>query len=55
MPLTTNTQAVRQYHGLGKAYEALAEVFVKSLKEEETNQKLIAEANHGIQVWSAVS
>ena len=55
MPKTTGAQAVKQLHALGKPYEALAEVFENSMKEEETNQNLIAEANQGLQIWDAVS
>ena len=55
MPKTTATQAAKQYRALGRAYEALVEVFENSMKEEETNQNLIAEANSGTQVWAAVS
>lgn len=55
MPKTTNPQAAKQYHALGKAYDGLSEVFEKSLKGEETNQNLVAEANQGTQLWSTVS
>lgn len=48
-------QAAKQYRALGKPYDALAEVFEKSMKEEETNSKLIAEADAGYQLWSGVS
>jgi hypothetical protein len=55
MPKTTNTQVVKQCRALGKPYDALAEVFEKSMKEEETNSKLIAEADVGYHLWSGVS
>jgi len=47
-------QAVKQFRALGKPYDAFAEVFEKSMKEEETNSRLIAEADAGDQLWSEV-
>ena len=55
MPKTTSAQAAKQYHALGRAYDALAEVFESSLKEEETNQRLVAEASAGQEIWRGVS
>ena len=55
MPKTIGTQAAKQYRALGRAYEALAEVFENSLKEEESNQRLVAEANAGQEIWRGVS
>ena len=55
MPKTTSAQAARQYHALGKSYEALGEVFESSLKGEETNERLLAEASQGTQLWATVN
>lgn len=55
MPKTTNAQAAKQYHALGKPYDAFAEVFDNSMKEEESHNRLIAEANAGSRLWSDVS
>ncbi len=48
-------QAAQQYRALGRPYDALAEVFEKSMREEETNNKLVAEADAGRHLWSGVS
>ena len=55
MPHTTNTSAAKQFRSLSKAYELLGETYEASLKADETNEKLITEANAAIEWWTQVS
>ena len=55
MPKTISTNTAKQYQALSRAYDVLAEIFEKCLKGEETNQKLVDEANAGVSWWNAVS
>lgn len=52
LPKTTNSQASRAYQALGRPYIGLAEIFQKSLENEESNAKLVAEAHEGDKVWA---
>ncbi|KAK4694328.1 hypothetical protein P7C71_g3240, partial [Lecanoromycetidae sp. Uapishka_2] len=56
MPKTTHGQVAKQCHSLGRAYEGLADVFKRSLDEEESVRRLIDEANAGAgHFWGPVS
>jgi hypothetical protein len=56
MPKTTHVQVAKQCRAIAKAYEGLADVFMKSLNGEESAQRLIDEANAGrINFWGPVS
>lgn len=56
MPKTTHVQVAKQCHSIAKAYEGLAEVFKRSLDEEESARTLIDEANAGSgPFWGPVS
>ncbi|MCJ1452493.1 hypothetical protein MMC28_002836 [Mycoblastus sanguinarius] len=52
MPKTTSSQVAKQYHAIARPYDALAETFKDGIKNDETMQKLISEAQAGAQFWN---
>lgn len=46
---------MKQYRATCKAYDGLAEVFKDGIANEESNQRLIAEATAGASWWMTVS
>lgn len=52
MPSTTNSQAIRLYHSLSRAYDGLAQVFEDGLWRHENASKLVSECQVGHQFWS---
>ena len=55
LPKTVNTQAAKQYRALGKAYDALGEIFQDGISKEVGPRRLNAEVHAGTQKWAAVS
>ncbi|KAL2049655.1 hypothetical protein ABVK25_010115 [Lepraria finkii] len=53
VPKTTNSQALKQYRALAKAYDALAEIFDVGIKEGHDKQRLIEEAQMSMQFWDS--
>lgn len=51
LPKTLSQQATKQYHAICKAYDGFAEVFKDGILNEESDQRLIAEANAGEAWW----
>ena len=54
MPKTTNSQALKQYRALAKAYDALAEIFNVGITEGHDQQRLVQEAQMGMGFWDSV-
>ncbi|KAL9073850.1 MAG: hypothetical protein Q9161_002682 [Pseudevernia consocians] len=52
LPKTISQQASKQYHAICKAYDGLAEVFKDGILNEESDQRLIAEATAGEAWWA---
>ena len=55
LPKTINQQATKQYRATCRAYDGLAEVFRDGILNEESEQRLIAEATAGEPWWAPVS
>ena len=55
LPKTITQHATKQYHAICKAYDGLADVFKDGISNEESDQRLIAEATAGEAWWAAVS
>ena len=55
LPKTISPSATKQYHALCRAYDGLADVFKDGITDEESNQRLIAEARAGEAWWAQVS
>lgn len=55
LPKTLSQQARKQYSAICKAYDGLAEVFKDGILNDESDQRLIAEATAGEAWWAPVS
>lgn len=51
MPKNVNSQALKAYQTIGLAYTALADVFKKGIRDDESSSRLIAEARYGHACW----
>ena len=54
LPKTVSPAATKQYKALCRAYDGLADVFKDGIINEESNQRLIAEARAGEAWWAQV-
>ena len=55
LPKTISLQASKQYHAICKAYDGLADIFKDGILNEESDQRLVAEATAGEAWWTSVS
>ncbi|KAL2039789.1 hypothetical protein N7G274_007648 [Stereocaulon virgatum] len=53
VPKTINSQALKQYRALAKAYDALAEIFNAGITGGHDQQRLVQEAQMGMAFWDS--
>lgn len=54
MPRTTTATAAKVYRATSRAYDAVAEVFQESIREETTPRRLLLELEAGQTIWQEV-